>query len=134
MRQWPLDLLAGSESHDDGGVLASGIKHSCLKIDGGIFRCDCGQIARGGMTAFAASGSIEKNLPGFWIASEKLFDRIFVGDVRRMERFSRSRVQKRGNVEDLFVGERHRRHAFIGAAETNDFADFVTLHVMRYQR
>src|ERR1700747_566177 len=43
-------------------------------------------------------------------------------------------MQKRRDVGHLFVGYRHRRHAFIRTAETDDFANLVTLHVMSHQR
>src|SRR2546427_5312697 len=69
VRQRTLDLLARGQGHDDGSVLASGIKHVRLEIDRGVLGSDGGQIARGGMAAFAATGSIEKRLSGLGIAS-----------------------------------------------------------------
>jgi hypothetical protein len=41
-----------------------------------------------------------------------------------------TRVKKCGDVEDLLIGQRHGRHAFIGTTLTDDFPDLVTLHVM----
>src|SRR5216684_1031609 len=43
-------------------------------------------------------------------------------------------MQKRRDVGHLFVGHRHRRHAFIRTPKTNDFADLVALHVMSHER
>jgi hypothetical protein len=42
-------------------------------------------------------------------------------------------VQIRGYVEHLLIRQGQRGHAFIGATETNDFADLVALNVMRHK-
>lgn len=38
------------------------------------------------------------------------------------------------DIADLLIGHRHRGHAFIRPAATDDFAYLVTLHVMRNER
>src|SRR5712691_13499722 len=134
VRQRTLDLLAGGQRHYRDGVLATGIKHARFEINGGVFGSDHGQIARGGMTGFAATGSIEIPLSGFRIAGKQLLHWILARDLCRIQRFGGTRVQIRGDVEHLLIGHRHRWHAFIRAAETNDFADLVTLHVMSHKR
>src|SRR5467141_3331119 len=134
VRQRTLDLLAGGQRHYRDGVLATGIKHAGFEIDGGVLGSDGGQIARGGMTAFAATGSIEIRLSGLRIAGEQLLDWIRTWDFPRSYPFDSTRVQICGYVQHLLVGHRHCGHAFIRAAETNDFANLVTLHVMSHKR
>jgi hypothetical protein len=65
---------------------------------------------------------------------EQLLDWIRAWDFRRSYPFDSTRVQIRGYVEHLLIGHRHCWHAFIRAAETNDFANLVTLHVMSHKR
>src|SRR5437016_11699659 len=80
VRQRTLDLLARGQRHYHDGALAAGIEHVCLEIDGGVLGGNGGQIARGGMTVLAATGSIEKHLSGPWIASKQFLYWVFARD------------------------------------------------------
>src|SRR5467141_4623536 len=134
VRQRTLDLLAGGQCHYCDGVLATGIKHARFEINGRVLGSDRGQIARGRMAGIAATGSIEIRLSGLRITGKQLLHRIHAWDPCRIQRLGGTRVEIRGDVEHLLVGHRHRWHAFIRAAETNDFADLVTLHVVSDKR
>src|ERR1700730_15644997 len=108
MCQGALEVLAGGKRHERDGVLASGIKHARLEIDGGVLGSDAGEVARGRMTRFATTGSIEKHLSGLRISRQQLFQRILGWEPRGTERFGSTRMEKRGDVEHLRVGQRHR--------------------------
>ena len=83
VRQRTFDLLAGGQRHYRDGVLAMGIKHAGFEIDGGVLGSNSGQIARGRMTAFAATSSIEIRLSGLRIAGKQLLHRILAWDLCR---------------------------------------------------
>jgi hypothetical protein len=51
--------------------------------------------------------------------------------VGRLQTFFGARVEIGGDIKYLRIGERKRGHAFINAAEANDFTDLVTFDVMR---
>src|SRR6266480_4392663 len=78
------DLLARGQRHYHDGALAAGIEHVWLEIDGGVLGGNGGQIARGGMTVLAATGSIEKHLSGPWIASKQFLYWVFARDPSRI--------------------------------------------------
>src|SRR5258708_31608981 len=86
------------------------------------------------MTAFAATRAIEERFSSLRIAGEQLFKRILAGYAAGVQGFGRAGVKVSGDIEDLLLSQHQSRHTFIGTAETNDFADLVTLHVMSHQR
>src|SRR5215472_2450485 len=87
------------------------------------------------MTILATAGAVEKGLSRVAIAGKQLLNRIRLWNAGRPDRFGSARMQKRGDIGYLFIRHRsYRRHAFIRAAETNDFADEVSVDVMSDER
>src|SRR3984893_13617731 len=86
------------------------------------------------MRIFAAAGSLEEGFAGFGVGGQQLLDWIDLGNFGGAERFCRARVEKGGDVGDLFVGEGHRWHALVGSAVANDLADEIALDVVGDQR
>src|SRR5712691_5685165 len=138
MHQRTLDLLARRKRYDSGddgaATAATGIEHARLEFDGRKLRGDGSQSARGRMTILATARPIEIDLAHLEITSKQFLHWIRFRDAARLQRFRGARMQKRRDVGHLFVGHRHRRHAFIRTPKTNDFADLVALHVMSHER
>src|SRR6266516_4202958 len=87
------------------------------------------------MTILAAAGAVEKGLSRVGIAGKQLLNWIRPWNAGRFDRFDSARVQKRGNIGNLFIRHcGHRRHALIRAAVTNDFSDEVSVYVMSDER
>ena len=87
------------------------------------------------MTVLATPGSVEERLAGVSVAGEQFLDGIRSWNAGGLERFFGPLVEKRGDVSHLFIGHVGQgRHAFIGTASANDFADEVTFDVMSDKR
>jgi len=87
------------------------------------------------MTILATAGAVEKGLSRIGIAGKQLLNRIRLWNAGRPDGFGGARMQKRGDIGYLFIRHRSdRRHAFIRAAATNDFADEISVDVMSDER
>jgi hypothetical protein len=51
-----------------------------------------------------------------------------------LQAFLDASVEEGGDVGDFGFGERHRRHAFVGATLADDIADQITFDIVRGDR
>jgi len=133
------DLLARGKRNDGCGAWTffsvAWVKHARFELDGRIFGGYASKIAGGRMTALATASSIEESFAGVSVAAEQFLDGIGSWNSGRLEPFLGTLMQKGGDIRHLLI--RHvgqGRHAFVGTAAANHFANLVTLDVVSDKR
>src|SRR5215467_6063238 len=128
------ELFAAGQGHRGQNRLLFRIEHVRFELDGVVFLCDTGKVARGLMALAAAAGALEKRLTFFRVSGKQLFKRIVGGNTGRLDGFPGAGVKKGCNVADLFRTQGQRRHALVRAPVTDHLADQIAFDVMGDQR